>query len=65
MPFDQDEVKELIAEGKAEIAKPKPNRTRLRSIISGIGTAISYAPKIKAAYDALKWAGSFIHVNLP
>ncbi|EHK58165.1 hypothetical protein [Allomesorhizobium alhagi] len=65
VPFDRLEVEELAIEGKSELSKEKPNRTRLKTIVSGIGGAISYAPKFKDAYDTLKWAGALVGISLP
>ncbi len=64
-PFDKSEVEELVIEGQNELRKDKPNHTKLKGIVSGIGGAIAYAPKLKAAYDTVKWAAAFIGVNLP
>jgi hypothetical protein len=65
LPFDKSEVRELVVDGQAELKKDKPNFTRLKSIVSGVGTAINYAPKLKDAYDAVKWAAGFLCVVLP
>lgn len=59
------DVRELVAETKTEVAKENPNISRLRGLLSGLGEAISYAPKLRSAYDTLKWAGGMIGVNLP
>jgi hypothetical protein len=56
----RNEVKELVIDAHAETKKSNPNMTRLRSIVSGIGTAIEFAPKTKEAYEALKWAAALI-----
>jgi hypothetical protein len=61
----KEEVRDLIQDARTEIDKPKPNMTKLKSILAGLGSAINYAPKMKAAYDVLKWAASFIGVTLP
>jgi hypothetical protein len=63
--FDPTEISEMVRDGEAEVAKAKPNLARLRATLSGIGAAISYAPKLRAAYDTLKWAGAFVGVTLP
>jgi hypothetical protein len=64
-PFNRGEVKELLIEAQTESKKPSPNMTRLRSLVSGIGNTIAFAPKLKDAYDTLKWAGTFLGVTLP
>lgn len=63
--FDVDEVRTVAVEAKAEVAKDAPSALRLRGLISAIGGAISYAPKLKSAYDTLKWAGNLIGINMP
>ncbi|MER8511652.1 hypothetical protein NKH47_01675 [Mesorhizobium sp. M1060] len=65
IPFDRGEVIELAREAHTEVAKPNPNVTRIRSLVGGIGAAIANAPKLKAAYDTVKWAGVFVGVHLP
>lgn len=58
------EVRDLAVEGKAELAKEKPNATKVKSIIKGIGDTIAYLPNFKEAYETLKWAGLAIGVAL-
>jgi hypothetical protein len=60
-----NEVRELVIETKAEVAKPKPNMTRVKSLVAGIGGAISFVPKLKVAYDTVKWAAAMINITLP
>ena len=60
-----NEVRELVIETKAEVAKPKPNMTKVKSLVTGIGGAISFTPKLKDAYDTVKWAGAMIGIPLP
>jgi hypothetical protein len=64
-PIAQDEVIELAKEVQRELAKPTLNGTRIHSLISGISQTISYVPKLKAAYDTIKWAAAMINVTLP
>lgn len=59
------EIAEMVTESKAELQKPKPNASKLKSLITGIGSTISYLPKLKDAYDTLKWAANGIGVPLP
>lgn len=59
------EALELAEEAKAEAGKETPNATKIRSLVAGLGNAISFMPKTKAAYDTLKWAGAFVGINLP
>jgi hypothetical protein len=64
-PFDVIEVKQMVEETQTELAKPTSNATKIKALISGIGSAISYAPRVKVAYDTLKWAAALIGVTLP
>lgn len=61
---DLAEIRELASEADAELKKDIPNQTRIRSIIRGVGEAIAYVPKLREAYDTLKWAGALIGINL-
>jgi hypothetical protein len=65
LPFDVPELRELIQDGETEVRKENPNGTRLRATMSAIGSAIEYAPKLRTAYEAVKWACTFIGVTLP
>lgn len=65
LPFNTEEIQQMAADGKAELASPKPNATKLKAYVHGIGNAIAYAPHLKDAYDTLKWAGSLFGVVLP
>lgn len=59
------EARELAVETKTEVVKPKPNLTKVKSLVAGIGGAISFTPKLKEAYDTVKWAAAMIEVPLP
>ncbi|SDB14797.1 hypothetical protein SAMN03159422_00247 [Agrobacterium fabrum] len=60
-----DEIVELVSEAKAEAQKERPNNSKLKALVSGVGSAISVVPKLREGYDSLKWALGFIGVNLP
>lgn len=61
----EDEVRELIRGAEDELNKERPNVTKLKSTLAGIGAVIMYAPKLKDAYDTLKWAAGLIGLQLP
>lgn len=63
--FDRQEIVELATEAKTETSKTKPNSAKLKSFVTGLGSAISFAPKLKDAYDTLKWAGTMAGLTLP
>jgi hypothetical protein len=63
--FNRDDVGAIVHEAKEEVEKERPNGARLRALVAGIGSAIAYAPKLRAAYDTLKWAAGMIGVSLP
>lgn len=63
--FDRQEILDMVLEAQAETKKEKPNSTKLKAFVTGIGSAISFTPRLKAAYDTLKWAGALVGVPLP
>ncbi|HXP95227.1 MAG TPA: hypothetical protein VN809_00850, partial [Telmatospirillum sp.] len=65
LPFDPSEVRDMIEASTTELDAPKPNALKLRSLLSGIGGVILNAPRLKDAYDTLKWAAKFVGVDLP
>ena len=65
VPFDRQEILELANEAKAETIKAKPNSAKLKSFVTGLGSAVSFAPKLKEAYDTLKWAANMAGIPLP
>ena len=48
-----------------EIQKEKPNVTRLRSLLTTVGSSIQVVSSLKPAYETLKQALTFIGVSLP
>lgn len=62
---ERQDAAEIIVDVRAELGKPKPNSAKLGGLLTGLGAAISYTPKLREAYDTLKWAATFFHINLP
>lgn len=52
--FDKIEVLELIEDGKVEVQKPKPNGTKLTSIMNTVSNAIQTVGTLQSAYQMLK-----------
>jgi hypothetical protein len=65
LPYPKGEVIEIIKEGQEELKKQFPNVTRLRGILSSVGTAIQTIASMKTAYEALKSALTFLGISLP
>ncbi|MFW8609202.1 hypothetical protein [Rhizobium beringeri] len=61
----RNDVLELVADAQSELGKEKPNPFKLRSLVSGLGDALSLMPKLKEGYEVLKWAGTLVGVSLP
>ena len=59
------EVVELIDEARSEVRREQPNRLRLGSVLSGIGTAVQTVAATEAAYHALKAAAAMAGIALP
>lgn len=62
---DKMEVAELVEDGKDELAKPKPNMTKVRTFLAGIAAAISAVADMKPAYELLKVAALKMGIQLP
>jgi hypothetical protein len=54
------ELAELIDESRAEISKDRPNVTRLRGLLSGIGSVTHYVAGLRPAYENLRDAATWI-----
>jgi hypothetical protein len=54
--FNKSEIVELIDESKAELAKDKPNVSRLRGLLPSIALAIQTSAALRPAYEILKRA---------
>jgi hypothetical protein len=65
--YPKEEIVELITEAQSEVAKPKPNGTKLRSALTDISTAIQTVGSLNDAYQLLKAAlipfGIYLSVN--
>ena len=62
---NKDEILELVEDGKVELAKTKPNVTKLTSYLGMIGGTLGAAANLKPAYDMLKAAASSFGIQLP
>jgi hypothetical protein len=54
--FNKSEIVELIDESKAELAKDKPNVSRLRGLLPSIALAIQTSAALRPAYEIFKRA---------
>lgn len=63
--FDKGEVIELIDDGKAEVEKSKPNRTKLASIMNTVSSAIKTVETLQSVYQTLKNAAAPFGIPLP
>jgi len=61
----KSELIEVVQESQLEIQKEKPNVTRLRSLLTCVGTSIQVVSSLKPAYDTLKQALTFLGISLP
>jgi hypothetical protein len=59
------ELIEVVQETREELQKEKPNVTRLRSLLTTVGTSIQVISSLKPAYETLKQALTFFGVSLP
>lgn len=63
--FLKEEVIELIDDSRAEIEKPNPNGTRLKTYLMSIAVSIQTVAGLKPAYEVIKFALSHFHIILP
>ena len=61
----KDELIEVVQESQDELQKDKPNTTRLRSLLTTVGTSIQVVSSLKPAYETLKQALTFLGISLP
>jgi hypothetical protein len=61
----KDELIEVVQETQVEVQKEKPNFTRLRSLLTTIGTSIQMVSSLKPTYEILKQALTFLGIYLP
>jgi hypothetical protein len=65
IPFSKGEFIEVVQESQSEVQKEKPNLTRLRSLLTTVGTSIQVVSSLKPAYETLKQALTFLGISLP
>jgi hypothetical protein len=63
--YPKNEILDLVLDGKSEVQKDKPNQTKLRSLLSTIGTSIQMMASAKPAYEVLKGALAYLGISLP
>jgi hypothetical protein len=63
--YPKAEVIEIVREAKGELAKPEPNTTKLRSLLSTTATAIQTVASMKPAYELLKAGLAHLGITLP
>lgn len=59
------EVIEIVREAKVELAKPEPNSTKLRSLLTTTAAAIQTVASMKPAYELLKTGLAYLGITLP
>ena len=65
LPYSKGDVIEIVQESQQELKKQSPNITKLRVMLSSVGTAIQTVASMKTSYEALKWALTFLGISLP
>jgi hypothetical protein len=63
--FSKEEVIELVDDSRAEVEKPNPNITQLKTYLIGVAISIQTVASLKPAYEAIKLALSRFHITLP
>lgn len=63
--FAKEEVIELVDDSRAEVEKPNPNITQLKTYLIGVAISIQTVASLKPAYEAIKLALSRFHITLP
>jgi len=63
--FPREELIEVVQETKDELQKEKPNITRLRSLLTTVGTSIQVVSSLKPAYETLKQTLTYFGISLP
>ncbi len=64
-PTPKGELIEVVQESQDELQKEKPNVTRLRSLLTTVGTSIQVVSSLKPAYETLKQTLTFLGISLP
>lgn len=62
---DKLEILELVEDSKGEIRKEKPNKSKVKSYLSGIAGAIGTLSNMKSAYELLTVAAAAAGFTLP
>lgn len=62
---NKDEVVELIVEARDELARDRPNRRRIASVLSGVAQVVETAAALGPAYGAVKLAAAQLGISLP
>jgi hypothetical protein len=62
---DKAEIIELISEGKIELTKEKPNKTKLAAYLPTISSALGLVAELKPAYEGLKAAANAFSIQMP
>ena len=60
----KNEIVELVKEGQQELGKSSPNLTKLRSLLSTVGSSTQTVASMKPAYETLKQALTFLGISL-
>ncbi|PIW26616.1 MAG: hypothetical protein COW30_13995 [Rhodospirillales bacterium CG15_BIG_FIL_POST_REV_8_21_14_020_66_15] len=63
--INRDELKAIIGECKAELAKDAPNKTRLSALLYGVAGTVQTTAALKPAYETFRTALSAIGIPLP
>jgi hypothetical protein len=63
--FDKGELRGVVAQSRAELAKPSPNKTLLGPMLAVVATGIQTVGSMKDAYATLKSALGMIGINIP
>ena len=65
LPHPKKEIIEIVQEGQEKLKKQSPNITKLRGMLSAVGTAIQSIASMQPAYEGLKQALTFLGISLP
>lgn len=65
LPISKEELVEVVQESQVELTKDKPNVTRLRSLLTTVGSSIQVVASLKPAYDLLKQGLVYLGISLP
>jgi hypothetical protein len=54
----------MVADSKAELAKPTPNKSKLAALLGGVAVTIQTVASLRPAYDAVKGALALLGIRL-